>query len=681
MATIDMRGATLSAADPPIGTNPNPDLAIKAPVRVATTGGNINLQTLGLGTIDGVALAAGDRVLVKDQTDQTTNGIYNASTGPWTRTIDANNNSQLTTGTLVPVINGTQNGGKVYQVTAALPIVLGTTSLAFAVMAIATGNFVGDSGAGGSAGLVPAPPAGSSALNKFLMASGSFIALLASVVGYTLAATGAAPRTVQNKLGDLVSVLDFGADPTGIVDATTAIQNAVNFCQGTGAALLVETGFQVSGTITITKPITIIGTNRGTGNGGNTGSANITATTASNDVFIINSSLVLIQGLYINRAGNPTTGRGIAIGTDYRAITDAAIALSSTTLNSPSQANFVNAQAPAGDIGKAVYFSGAGSGSGPLFATITAVISATQATLNTAALTGVASGGSCQYGLNYSEIVIRDCQLFNHNIGLHNVSSQQIHFDHVYALGKFPFIHENRLWSDQGDSFVSDCTFFSNDAVAGITFQYRSGGGLKVVNTKILAGLYCMQVEWANQSSASFIFGGNSVEGGASGAVYINNSALLGRVQFANNYFASNAGTVFQIDSTATNILTDFTFVGNSIYSLAATIGMDIGQTTWFNIGDNVIDLGGAGTAYAIRSNAAHGKIETGICNVGTLIACASSTVLIDSLQGDTFAHLPASAQNGSRFFVSDGTAASSPVTGSGTGTTAFRQNGAWKGI
>lgn len=132
MATIDMRGATLSAADPPIGTNPNPDLAIKAPVRLATTGANINLQTFGLGTIDGVALAAGDRVLVKDQADQTTNGIYNASSGPWTRSIDAANNSQWTQGTLVEVATGQQNSGLLFQLTAGNPVILGTSNLTFA---------------------------------------------------------------------------------------------------------------------------------------------------------------------------------------------------------------------------------------------------------------------------------------------------------------------------------------------------------------------------------------------------------------------------------------------------------------------------------------------------------------------------------------------------------------------
>src|SRR6266849_3554481 len=109
MATIDIRGATVSAADPPIATNPNPDLAIKAPARAATTGSSITLS--GLQTIDGVALTAGDRVLVKDQTDATTNGLYNPSTGNWTRTIDGNNNSQWTTGTQINVTTGVLNGG------------------------------------------------------------------------------------------------------------------------------------------------------------------------------------------------------------------------------------------------------------------------------------------------------------------------------------------------------------------------------------------------------------------------------------------------------------------------------------------------------------------------------------------------------------------------------------------
>ena len=48
----------------------------------------------------------------------------------------------------------------------------------------------------------------------------------AALVGYLPAGTGAVATTVQAKLRESVSVLDFGADSTGAVDATTAFTNA-----------------------------------------------------------------------------------------------------------------------------------------------------------------------------------------------------------------------------------------------------------------------------------------------------------------------------------------------------------------------------------------------------------------------------------------------------------------------
>jgi phage-related tail fiber protein len=58
----------------------------KQSVRAATTA---NIATLsGLLTIDGVTLVGGDRVLVKNQTTASENGIYLAASGSWTRAID-----------------------------------------------------------------------------------------------------------------------------------------------------------------------------------------------------------------------------------------------------------------------------------------------------------------------------------------------------------------------------------------------------------------------------------------------------------------------------------------------------------------------------------------------------------------------------------------------------------------
>ena len=53
-------------------------LDVKNSVRAATTS---TLTLSGLQTIDGVALSAGDRVLVKNQANQAQNGIYTWATG------------------------------------------------------------------------------------------------------------------------------------------------------------------------------------------------------------------------------------------------------------------------------------------------------------------------------------------------------------------------------------------------------------------------------------------------------------------------------------------------------------------------------------------------------------------------------------------------------------------------
>jgi phage-related tail fiber protein len=105
----------------------------KASVLAATTA---NLAALsGLLTIDGVVLTAGDRVLVKDQTTASQNGIYLAAAGAWTRATDADLSAEVTPGLLLAVEQGTANADTIWQLTSNGPIVLGTTALAFELTA------------------------------------------------------------------------------------------------------------------------------------------------------------------------------------------------------------------------------------------------------------------------------------------------------------------------------------------------------------------------------------------------------------------------------------------------------------------------------------------------------------------------------------------------------------------
>lgn len=114
-----------------LGTELN-KLDAKASCRVATTA---NLGALsGLLTIDGVTLVAGDRVLVKDQTTGSQNGIYVAAAGAWSRATDADDGTKLTSGATVPVEEGTANADTLFMLTADGVITIGITALVFAAV-------------------------------------------------------------------------------------------------------------------------------------------------------------------------------------------------------------------------------------------------------------------------------------------------------------------------------------------------------------------------------------------------------------------------------------------------------------------------------------------------------------------------------------------------------------------
>lgn len=108
----------------------------KQSVRVATT---TNIATLsGLLTVDGVTLVAGDRVLVKDQSTGSQNGIYVAGSGAWTRATDADESAEVTAGMSVMVTEGSTNADSQWRLITNDAIVLNTTSLQFAQIGAGT---------------------------------------------------------------------------------------------------------------------------------------------------------------------------------------------------------------------------------------------------------------------------------------------------------------------------------------------------------------------------------------------------------------------------------------------------------------------------------------------------------------------------------------------------------------
>ena len=103
-------------------------LDVKQSVRAATTA---NITLSGLQTIDGVSLSAGDRVLVKNQSNSVNNGIYVVAVGSWTRATDANVTANVTAGLFTFVSEGTQNADSGWILTSDDAITLGTSTLTF----------------------------------------------------------------------------------------------------------------------------------------------------------------------------------------------------------------------------------------------------------------------------------------------------------------------------------------------------------------------------------------------------------------------------------------------------------------------------------------------------------------------------------------------------------------------
>ena len=119
-------------------------LNVKLAVKVATTA-NIEL-TPATTRIDGIDLAQGDRVLVKNQTDKTKNGIYLVNTGgAWPRATDADDSSEVTSGMFTFVEQGTINSDSGFVLITDNPITLGTTPLEFALFSV-SGTIIAGSG-------------------------------------------------------------------------------------------------------------------------------------------------------------------------------------------------------------------------------------------------------------------------------------------------------------------------------------------------------------------------------------------------------------------------------------------------------------------------------------------------------------------------------------------------------
>lgn len=101
------------------------------PVRCATL---VNLASrAGLLTVDGVTLEEGDRILVKNQSTPSQNGVYVATAGTWGRAedLDEGTPQEGSAGASFYVQEGTLNAERTFTLTTSGDITVGTTSITF----------------------------------------------------------------------------------------------------------------------------------------------------------------------------------------------------------------------------------------------------------------------------------------------------------------------------------------------------------------------------------------------------------------------------------------------------------------------------------------------------------------------------------------------------------------------
>lgn len=264
-------------------------LDVKNSVRVATTA-NINLS--GLATIDGISLAVGDRVLVKNQTNQTQNGIYVVASGAWTRAVDADESLELTYGTLVNVVEGSTLARTVWILNTQDPITLGTSQLVFNQVStpLNPGSYIsitGNSVAVDVASLLTA------VVGAGLSQNGSSFTVDYSALATSLAGSGLNASSGTLVLNQAVIPYDIAGQVLGKpADAAVVCRFVANraFTLPTnlsGSSCKASTASTASAALTIKKNGTSVGTiNFSSGN--NTGSFTFTQTSfAAGDILTV----------------------------------------------------------------------------------------------------------------------------------------------------------------------------------------------------------------------------------------------------------------------------------------------------------------------------------------------------------------------------------------------------------
>jgi len=229
-------------------------LDVKDSVKVATTG---NITLSGTQTIDGVAVSADERVLVKDQSTASQNGLYLCKASTWERTTDLATGANAA-GMFTFVEQGTANADNGFTCTSnSGSAVVGTNNLVFAQFSGAGSVTAGDGlDKSGNTMSVDLKANGGLVIESTEvavdLAASSITGTLAIGDGGTGATSASAARTALG-LAIGTNVQAFDAQLTDIAGLTPTDSNFIvgdgsNFVLESGATARASLGAQASAT-------------------------------------------------------------------------------------------------------------------------------------------------------------------------------------------------------------------------------------------------------------------------------------------------------------------------------------------------------------------------------------------------------------------------------------------------
>jgi phage-related tail fiber protein len=219
----------------------------KASVRVASTANVTIASELENGdTIDGVTLATGDRVLLKDQSTASQNGIYVVvASGAASRATDCDADAEVTGGFAVWVNEGTANGDTGWVLTTNDPITVGSTSLTFTQF---------------NSGSVTAGAGLTKTGSTIDVGTASTSRIVVNADNIDLATTGISAGTYTSITIDVYGRATAGADiitSNGIV-VRTASSTFTNRSVAAGTGISVTNGDGVSGNPTVAIDTSVV---------------------------------------------------------------------------------------------------------------------------------------------------------------------------------------------------------------------------------------------------------------------------------------------------------------------------------------------------------------------------------------------------------------------------------------